>query len=266
MEKEKPIYTFPKLKSTLKELGYQIEKAETYRPIKPVDISIKNIKDGTIEITDKGIFFKTPDGQKHQGFMYKREYHLARYGKPRFHLCNCRIIQEFKARGSFNAEYRWTNEEILQVRDMDDHYLDKSVGNLPLCKYWAEILRSQQNDIYKDNNDFVKELKKAIPQETVTDVDILGYTKEWQEISLAYRKKKNYTCERCGIKITDVFDYGYMHCHHRDGNKINNRENNLECLCVLCHSKVDSAHEGRFSRGANRVWLQDFLKKYGRKK
>ena len=58
MEKEKPIYTFPKLKSTLKELGYQIEKAETYRPIKPVDISIKNIKDGTIEITDKGIFFK----------------------------------------------------------------------------------------------------------------------------------------------------------------------------------------------------------------
>ena len=77
MEKENPIYTFPKLKNTLEELGYQIEKVEVYRPIKPVDVSIKDIKDGTIEITDEGIFFKTPDGQKHGGFMYKREYHLA---------------------------------------------------------------------------------------------------------------------------------------------------------------------------------------------
>ena len=78
----------------------------------------------------------------------------------------------------------------MQVRDMDDHYHDKSVGNLPLCKYCAEILGSKQNDIYKDNNDFVKELQKAIPQETATDVDILGYTKEWQEISLDIIKRK----------------------------------------------------------------------------
>ena len=61
MEKEKPIYKFSKSKNVLKELGYQVEKAEAYRPIKPVDVSIKNIKDGTIEITDDGIFFKTSD-------------------------------------------------------------------------------------------------------------------------------------------------------------------------------------------------------------
>lgn len=262
MEIEKPFYTFQKLKSTLKELGYQIGQAEAYHPIKPIDISISNVKDGTIEITDKGIFFKTPDGQKHQGFMYKREYRLAQHGKPRFHLCNCKTIQDFKARGTFNTEYRWANGEFIQVRDMDDNYLDKTITNLPLCKNCAEILRNGQNDIYKDNNDFVKELKKAVPQETVTDVDILGYTKEWQEISRAYREKKNYTCERCGIKITNVFDQGYMHCHHRDGNKINNQEANLECLCILCHSKVDSTHELRFSRGANHICLQDFLRKY----
>ena len=55
MDKDKPIYTFQKLKTTLKELGYQIEKAEAYRPIKPVDVSIEDIKNGTIEITDEGI-------------------------------------------------------------------------------------------------------------------------------------------------------------------------------------------------------------------
>lgn len=262
MEKENPIYTFQKLKTTLEELGYQLEKVEVYRPIKPVDVSIKDIKDGTIEITDEGIFFKTPDGRKHKGFMYKREYHLARYGKPRFHIRNCRTIQEFKARGSFTAEYRWSNDDKVQVRDMDDNFIDKAVNILPLCKYCAEILRSEQGDIYKDNEDFVNELKKATPQETVTDVDVLGYTKEWQDVSKRYREKHKYTCERCGIHITNIFDYGYIHCHHRNGNKTDNREENLECLCVKCHSKVDKIHEIRFSKGANYIWLQDFLKKY----
>jgi HNH endonuclease len=262
MEKEKPIYKFSKSKNVLKELGYQVEKAEAYRPIKPVDVSIKNIKDGTIEITDDGIFFKTSDGQKHKGFMYKREYHLARYGKPRFHTRNCRTIQEFKARGSFTAEYRWSNDDKVLVCDMDDNFIDKTVDILPLCKYCAEIQRNEQSDIYKDSEEFVNELKKAIPQETVTNVDVLGYTKEWQDISKHYREKHKYTCERCGIHITNTFDYGYIHCHHRNGNKTDNRDENLECLCIECHSNVDKSHEIRFSKGANVICLQDFIKKY----
>lgn len=262
MEREKPICTFPKLKGTLEELGYQMKKAEAYRPIKPVDISIKDITDGTIEIADEGIFFRTPDGQKHKGFMYKREYHLARYGKPRFHIRNCRTIQEFKARGSFIVEYRWSNNDKVQVCDMDDNFIDKTVNILPLCKYCAEILRNEQSDIYKDNEDFVKELKKANPQEAVTDVDILGYTKDWQNVSKCYREKHRYTCERCGIHIVNIFDYGYIHCHHRNGNKTDNCEGNLECLCIECHSKVDKIHDERFSKGANSILLQNFLNKY----
>lgn len=266
MEKEKPIYTFQKLKTTLEELGYQIEKAEAYRPIEPVDVSIKDIEDGTIEITDGGIFFNTPDGRKHQGFMYKRDYHLAQYGKPRFHIRNCETIQDFKSRGSFKDKYRWSNADKVQVRDMDDYNIDKTIEALPLCKYCEKILKSEQSDMYKDNEDFVKELKKAVAQESATNVDILGYTKEWQEVSKHYREKHNYTCERCGIHITNVFDYGYIHCHHRNGNKTDNHEGNLECLCVECHSKVDKAHEIRFSKGANHIWLQDFLQKYRKRK
>lgn len=266
MDKEEPICTFQKLKTTLKELGYQIEKAEAYRPIKPIDVSIKDIKDGTIDITDGGIFFKTPDGRKHRGFMYKREYHLLRFGKPRFHIRNCKTIQEFKARGLFTDKYCWANDYKVPVCDMDDNNVDKVVNMLPLCKNCADIQRSERNDIYSDNEDFVNELKKAAPQDIVTDVDVLGYTKEWQDISKRYREKHKYTCERCGIHITDDFGYGYIHCHHRNNNKTDNREENLECLCIECHSKVDKNHEARFSKGANFISLQDFLKKYRHRK
>lgn len=260
---EKPIYNFDKLKATLKEEGFQVEKAEAYRPIKPVDVSIKDIENGTIEITNEGTFFKTKDGHKHSGFMYKRKYHLARYGKPRFHLCNCRTIQEFRESGSLEKEYRWANEHIILVVDMDDDYVDKTVQNLPLCKYCSQILVSNQADIYTNNEDFVNELKKTSVLD-MTDVDILGYTREWQNISRSFREKQNYTCERCGIQITNEFDKGYIHSHHRDGNKVNNDQRNLECLCILCHSNIDETHKERFSKGGSAVTLQSFCEKYHR--
>lgn len=261
---EKPIYNFGKLKTTLIEEGFQVEKAEAYRAIKPVDVSIEDIKNGTIEITSEGIFFKTKDGRKHPGFMYKRKYRLARYGKPRFHIRNCTTIQEFKSSGSFESEYRWANEQIIPVIDMDDNNIDKVIQNLPLCKNCAHILRSNQADIYTDNEDFVNELKKVSVQDILTDVDILGYTREWQSISLNFREKRNYTCEHCGLQITNEFDKGYIHCHHRDGDKTNNDERNLECLCVLCHSHVDKIHQEHFSSGANATTLRIFCKKYHR--
>lgn len=261
MKTEKPIYTFPILKRTLKRLGYSVEKAEVYRPIKPVDISIKEIKNGTIEITEDGIFFKTPDGQRHKGFMYKREYHLQKYGKPRFHLCNCTTILSFKQRGTFKTEYRWSNEETVRVLDMDDGLIDKPVGALPFCQYCAEIMRDKNID-YRSSNELVQELKSLAPPITETDVDILGYTKDWESISRTYRERRHFTCERCGICITNLFDRRFIHCHHRNGNKLDNRDSNLECLCIECHSKVNKAHEARFARGAKHVMLSEFKRKY----
>lgn len=258
-----PICTFKRVKAILKKLGYHVKKAETYRPIKPVDVSIEDIENGTIEITDDGIFFKASNGQRHSGFMYKRDYHLVKYGKPRFHIRDCEVIQGFKRRGQFRAMHRWANEETVPVRDMDDNYTDKNISTLPLCSKCRAILEEQEREAYKDNKDFVVELKSvAFPGTGDTDVDVLGYTRDWQTISNKYRVKHLYTCERCGISITNPFDYDYMHCHHKDGNKINNREDNLECLCIECHSKVDNIHKERFSRGANQAQLQEFLRKY----
>ena len=71
-----------------------------------------------------------------------------------------------------------------------------------------------------------------------------------------------FTCEHCGLQITEPFDQHFIHTHHKNGNKTDNRESNLECLCVRCHSEKDYWHKQRFSSGANRIILEDFNIKY----
>ena len=32
--------------------------------------------------------------ERQQVYLYKRDYHLEKYGKPRFHICKCDTIEE----------------------------------------------------------------------------------------------------------------------------------------------------------------------------
>ena len=258
---ERAIYEFPLFKKALKNLGYRIEKAQAYKAISPIDVSIKDLNNGNLEITSDGIFFVTSDGTKYQGFMYKREYHLSKFGKPRFHIYDCETIKKFQSSGNFYL-YRWSNSEIVSVIDMDDLYIEKQIENIPLCNNCRNILLQKQNQTYLNSHDFVKVLKNVVSSKE-TNIDIFGYVRDWEDISRSYREKMNYTCERCGIHIeSPFFQHEYMHCHHKNGNKTDNRDENLECLCIDCHSKTDSYHMERFSKGQNKIMLDDFRKKY----
>ena len=94
------------------------------------------------------------------------------------------------------------------------------------------------------------------------ETDLEGYIWEWQKISQAYRTKKNYTCEICGFSPEKRMDRQFIHVHRRDGIKTNNDETNLQCLCITCHSKVNMTHQENFSKGANKIMLESFKKKY----
>lgn len=47
------------------------------------------------------------------------------------------------------------------------------------------------------------------------------------------------------------------------GDKLDNRESNLECLCIKCHPEVDNTYRRNFNTLAQKGLIQEFLLKYG---
>lgn len=266
MANDEPIYKFERLKSLLKSMGYRIDKAIGYKPLKIEDVDINDIRKN-IKFTDKGIFLiDEEDNQERQIFLYKRNYRLTKYGKPRFHIRECQTIQDFINSGTLKSEYRRANTDPVSVKDIDNNMQEVEIRNLPLCKYCMNMALGEYS-ANMTSADFVEILKRADDsyeeaQNKDIEVDIFGYTKDWTKISLAYRELHEYTCEKCGLHITNPFDQLFMQTHHKNGNKVDNRQSNLQCLCIRCHANIDARHKANFARGGNRITLEDFNTKY----
>lgn len=261
-DNEQPIFDFAPLKAFLEAHGYTVENRAPYRPIPPEDVTGADVTNGTMEFRDDGIFVLGNDGREHQVFLYKKDYHLKKYGKPRFHICKCATIDEFISGGGFNQHYMRANSEPVPVDDLDDDNNNpKDISGLPLCSNCRRIIRETTDT---DSTKFVELLQSVHMQnqQENVEVDLFGYTRDWETISRAYREKKNYVCDNCGLEITDSYERQYIHVHHRDRNKLNNDESNLQCLCLYCHAHVDDHHLQRLTTGANRFTYDDFVAKY----
>jgi len=256
-----PIYDFGRLKDYLVQRGFVLGNRNPYEVVNQEDVTPEDLKKGTIRFETNGIFVKDESGREHQVFLYKRDYRLERYGKPRFHICRCRVIDEFITSGGFNDHYRRTNSEPVMVANMDNGYLPEEVDELPLCKFCGSLIR-QYGTI--TSREFVETLREANGgQEEQQELDLFGYTRDWDSVSREYRTEHNYTCEVCGLKIEDDYDRQYMHVHHVNGDKLNNDESNLKCLCLYCHAHVDEHHYKRLTTGANKFAYVSFVDRYG---
>lgn len=256
-----PIHTFGGLKSLLSSLGYQIQKAEGYKAIDVADVTMEEIRSGAIEFTDDGIFVTT-DGVRRKVFLYKRDYHLELYGKPRAHIRKCDVIKRFSDGDSIPL-YRRANTDLVWVHDMDDDFIDKQVSGLNICSHCIKI--AQEAHSRMTVADFIELLKNAddAEPESSVEIDIFGYTKDWENLSRSIREKREFTCECCGLQITDPYDQHYIHVHHINGRKVDNRLSNLQCLCFRCHVNVDAHHRDRLlGSGAKCIEFAEFEKKY----
>ncbi len=260
------LYSFEKLRKLLDEIAPTKDSLrKKYLVVEGETIDIKKIKDKEVLFEDDGIY-AIFNGEKFRRYLYMPNYRVAHYENtfPVAHLIKCTKVTEI-GRGY----YVLGSKSSVDVIDRDTGKLYKAKV-LAICSYClTEIITD--NSIPESTEDFFNNLiakeieNKDLPKET----DVFGYTLtppfDWDTVSRKYRESKNYTCEQCAIQITDTQDYRFLHVHHKDGNKQHNHPKNLQCLCVLCHSKVDDHHADNFDKPRMKHQVDSFVAKYGKK-
>lgn len=213
---------------------------------------------GQISFESEGIFLEY-EGKKHRGYMYLKDYQIDRYGtRPKFHTHKCEKIQEFIEAGTFRQRYEWSNSKTNTIIDTTSRreYPNEVLSVCSFCKNL--ILRE-----IGTTAEFAEILKALNPPPLEIEVDVNGYVKGWERESRIIREKADYQCSKCRIKIDRPVHRDWIQVHHLNGNKTDNSLENLDCLCICCHSKVDQRHVENFSKGPNAIALQKFHVVYG---
>jgi hypothetical protein len=104
----------------------------------------------------------------------------------------------------------------------------------------SDVENFNLEEFHKNNNSFfgfdTSKLEKG--EDAIENV----YSQIWHEISTKIKKKRNYTCKNCGWKPKNEYQNKFIHTHHLNGDKTNNKQDNLQVLCIECHSNIDRYH------------------------
>ena len=173
------------------------------------------------------------------------------------HFYHCRTLTQMEERGRKRRyrQYMWKNDNhtrIIDLKDKDDVYT-----RLPWCQNCLSIfIKKDRSLLTKDIHIMAQDydtkklmksvmadydnrhpLKKPFVADLEGESEPSGYPENWPQISAKVRKNRGYKCECCGVDCSAHDHKALIDVHHKDGNRWNSDERNLECLCKLCHAK-----------------------------
>lgn len=250
------LYNFSNLAQKLTSMGFA-ELSESRFQIVRKDLS-EEISQNKVRFGEDGIYLNI-NGIDHKGYMYlKVPGNIEVYGNPKFHIIECQTINNQREAGTFNGRYFWHNSNVVSLYNRAGSVIRENQV-LELCGN----CRNAAQDLYTSTEGFFN-LLDIQDQNCNTDeeADFYGYVKDWRQISSRFRKENNHQCNNCNIRMINRLDYRFIQVHHKSGEKKNNRRENLECLCCLCHANVDAHHHENFKTKNNSAQIIAFVKKF----
>ena len=240
MKKEKKLYAFEELHDFMDKKGYpkvpEVARLSDFNMenLEKFD-SVKLESNHNVTMDNEGIYF-TIKGVNNKGYLYLKNPIIKgsdnKYPVAHIRYCTTLEEQEKIKKKYFKKDFVFGNTEEVVVCDRSDNFKEHKV-KLDICKNCTSSI-----DSLRTTEDFRRRLEvlneSSMKKKLESSLFFSGYTDDFSEISKAFRGYKNYLCNRCRVDLSS--NIRYLHVHHVDRNKKNNSIDNLEALCILCHT------------------------------
>ena len=220
------------------------------------DFRLTEIKDVTIDKIDivSGHAILTQGNEQFLMFSYKRYFYTSWYGAkqfPAYHPVNCPITENYSG-------FVFANKMPVDIYSRDENGKVYKNKYLDLCKKCSRVLFET---MWGSNQPWYESVLKYIENDHHTAMQANGYHPMWSQVSAAYREKIGWRCEdtRCRIDLSRPDDRHFLHTHHLDEIKSNNKTSNFKALCILCHALE---HEKRLRERNGFEQVDEFVEKH----
>lgn len=182
--------------------------------------------------------------------VYIRDQYQPSNGKKwvyKFHISNC---SKYESMVNENRQKRYVvtsrKDGLFLVNILDRNLAPKESIEVKLnvCILCLNNLGiTLKSEDFSISNFFLHRNNtiRSLPKHTDISSPVNNYTHDWPEVSYNYKVIKLWRCENpsCAHKKLDFMkesERKFLHVHHIDFDKSNNNQDNLQSLCIECHS------------------------------
>lgn len=213
-----------------------------------VDVAIEDLE----ILPDSTLSYK---GRRVLLYIRDVSYYTKDRGLPKFHLSYCRTLESMHRQRRFERYVVATRSDGKFQVNVSDKLTSSSKSSLepldvcqnclagiswhgfrPESDYAERSKRVREFEIAEFFRVYPRDLIASIPQHTADTAPLNEYPADWGIISQQAKASAHYSCCRCGF-LARAAEYEFLHVHHVNGLKNDNRSENLLVICVGCHAE-----------------------------